>query len=143
MFNLFASKNQKLVKKWQDEHSEIVDLAHKVLAEYSKYNPQAAKKHLKALNDLTVDHVMDEDIELFNIVREDENIDPETEEMIHNFVQSFKKTKLALMEFLGHYSKPEVTLDEKFFEQFNDIVDAIGERIQFEEKNVYSKLKEK
>lgn len=143
MFNLFASKNQKLVKKWQDEHSKIVDLAHKVMAEYAKNNPQVAKKHLKALNDLTIDHIMDEDIELFKIIRENKDIDLETEEMISDFIQSFKKTKLALMEFLGHYSKPEVVLDERFFKQFNDIVEAVGERIKFEEKNVYSKLKEK
>jgi hypothetical protein len=86
---------------------------------------------------------MNEDIELFKLVHDNEKLDLSTERMVKEFVESFKKTKLALMDFLGHYSKPEVPLDEAFFKQFNEIVEAVGERIQFEEKNVYSKLKEK
>lgn len=143
MFDFFASKNKKLVNKWHDEHTEIVDLAHKVMAEYAKNNHEGAKKYLKKLNDLTVDHVMNEDIELFKLVHDNKDLDFNTERMVKEFVQSFKKTKLALMEFLSHYSKPEVPLDDAFFKQFNEIVEAVGERIQFEEKNVYSKLKEK
>ena len=143
MFDLFASKNKKLVNRWHKEHGEIVELAHKVMGEYAKNNPEGAKKHLKKLNKLAVDHLMSEDIELFRLVHESENVDEETENLVKEFVESFRKTKLALMEFLGHYSKPEVPLDEEFFKQFNGIVEAVGKRIEFEEKNVYSKLKEK
>ena len=143
MFNLFASKNQQLVKKWHEEHEEIVELAHKVIGEYAKNNHEAAKKYLKELNDLTVDHVMNEDIELFKLMHDDKRIDAETEHLAKEFIQSFKKTKLGLMDFLSHYAKDEVPLDETFFKQFNEIVDAVGERINFEEKNVYSKLKAK
>ncbi len=143
MFDLFASKNQKLVKKWHKEHEEIVELAHKVMGEYAKNNHAAAKKYLKQLNDLTVDHVMNEDIELFKLMHDDKRIDSETEHLANEFIKSFKKTKLALMDFLSHYSKEEVPLDDTFFKQFNEIVEAVGERIDFEEKNIYAKLKEK
>jgi hypothetical protein len=140
---LFSSKNEKLVKKWHKEHEKIVELAHKVIGEYSKNNHDEAKKYLKELNVLAVDHVMDEDIQLFKLTHDEKSIDRETEILVQNFVQGFKKTKLALMDFLAKYSRPEVPLDEAFFKQFNELVDVLGDRIDFEEKNVYSRLKEK
>jgi hypothetical protein len=140
---LFSSKNAKLVKKWHKEHEQIVVLAHKIIGAYSKNEHDIAKKYLKELNVLAVDHVMDEDIQLFKIVHDEKSIDRETEVLVDDFVHSFKKTKLALMDFLSKYSRPEVPLDEEFFRQFNEIVDVLGERINFEEKNVYSRLKEK
>jgi hypothetical protein len=140
---LFSSKNEKLVKKWHKEHEKIVELAHKVIGEYSKNNHDEAKKYLKELNVLAVDHVMDEDIQLFKLTHDEKSIDRETEILVQNFVQGFKKTKLALMDFLAKYSRPEVPLDETFFKQFNELVDVLGDRINFEEKNVYSRLKEK
>lgn len=143
MFDIFASKNKKLVNKWRKEHEEIVELAHKVMGEYAKNNHDAAKKYLKALNDKTVDHIMDEDIELFKLMHDEKQIDPETERLAKEFIGSFKKTKLALMDFLSHYAKDDVPLDDTFFTDFNELVEAVGNRIEFEERNVYAKLKEK
>jgi hypothetical protein len=140
---LFSSKNAKLVKKWHKEHEQIVELAHKVIGEYSKNNHDKAKEYLRQLNELAVDHVMNEDIQLFKLTHEEKGIDEETERLVHEFVDSFKKTKLALMDFLSKYSRPEVPLDENFFKQFNELVEVLGERIAFEERHVYSKLKEK
>ena len=140
---LFSSKNEKLVKKWHKEHEAIVELAHKVIGEYSKNNHEHAKHYLKELNSLAVDHVMDEDIQLFKLTHDEKGIDYDTEVMVDDFIKSFKKTKLALMNFLSKYSKDDTPLDEEFYTQFNEIVEVLGERINFEEKNVYSKLKEK
>jgi len=143
MFGLFSSKNQKLVKKWQKEHEKIVELAHKVIGEYSKNNDAGAKKALKELNELAVDHVMNEDIEFYKLMRDEKRIDSKTEVLVDDFIKSFKQTKLALMGFLSKYSKDETPLDDEFFKTFNEIVDVLGERIDFEEKNLYYLLKEK
>ena len=143
MFGLFSSKNQKLVKKWQKEHERIVELAHKVIGEYSKNNHTAAKKAVKELNTLAVDHVMNEDIEFYKLMRDEKRIDSKTEVLVDDVIKSFKQTKLALMSFLSKYSKDEIPLDEDFFKTFNEIVEVLAERIDFEEKNLYSKLKEK
>jgi len=142
MFGFFSSKNKKLVKKWQKEHEQIVELAHKVIGEYSKNNHKEAKKALKALNSLAVDHVMNEDIEFYKLMRDEKRIDSKTEVLVDDFIKSFKQTKLALMSFLSQYSKDETPLDETFFIKFNEIVEVLAERIDFEEKNLYSKLKE-
>ncbi len=143
MFDFFASKNQKLVKKWHKEHEEIVVVAHKIIGAYSMNNQAEAKKYLKQLDKLVVGHVMDEDIELFRLTHNNEKIDPETEKLVKDFIQSFKETKLALIDFLSRYTKEDVQLDETFIKQFNNIVETVVSRIEFEEKNVYSKLKEK
>jgi hypothetical protein len=114
-----------------------------MLGKYAKNNHDKAKEYLRQLNNLAVDHVMDEDIQLFKLMHEEKGIDGETEHLVHEFIESFKKTKLALMEFLSKYSRPEVPLDDNFFRQFNEPVEVLGKRINFEEKNIYSKLKEK
>ena len=141
MITIFGSKNRKIVNRWHKEHGKIVDIAHKVLAEYSKNNHANAKKYLKKLNDLAVDHVMSEDIELFHMVHDSNDMNYETEQLIKEFIQSFKQSKLELMQFLGYYSKPEIPLNDTFFQKFNKLVDALSERIEFEEKHLYSKLK--
>jgi len=141
--SLFSSKNQKLVKKWMQEHEKIVVLAHKVIAEYSKNNHDKAKKELEALNVLAVDHIMNEDIEFFRLLKDDEKLDPKTKRLIEDFIKSFKDTKVTLMNFLTKYTRPETTLDDNFFNTFNEIVNVLAERIAFEEKNLYVKLNSK
>jgi len=141
--SLFSSKNQKLVKKWMHEHEQIVVLAHKVISEYLKHDYDAAKKELEALNTLAVNHVMDEDIEFFRLLREDEKLDSETKKLVEEFVKSFKGVKVTLLNFLTKYTQPEATLDEEFFNTFNEIVSVLTKRIAFEEKNLYARLNSK
>jgi len=141
--SLFSSKNQKLVKQWEKEHEQIVVLAHKVIAAYSKNNHDAAKKELKALNELAVDHLMDEDIQFYRLLKDQKRLDAKTEKLVNEFTQTFKGTKIALMGFLTKYSRPEAILDEEFFTAFNEIVGVVAERIAFEEENLYIKLNAK
>ncbi len=141
--SLFSSKNQKLVKKWKKEHEQIVVLATKVIGEYSKNNPVAAKKQLRALNELAVDHLMNEDIEFYRLLKDQKRADRKTEEAVNRFTKSFKGVKLPLMNFLTKHSRDEAILDEKFFEEFNELVGILGERIAFEEDNLYLRLASK
>jgi hypothetical protein len=142
-FSFFSSKNQKLVKKWQEEHVSIVIRAHKVLAEYSKNNHKNAKKELMLLNNLAVDHLMGEDIELYKLLKDEHRFDSKTEKLVKEFTLSFKNTKLTFMNFLTHYSAPDVVLDNTFFTTFNELMEILSERITFEEENLYSKLSNK
>jgi len=142
-FSLFSSKNQKLVKKWKKEHEQIVVLAHKVIAEYSKNNHEATKRELQALNDLAVDHLMNEDIEFYRLLKDEKRLDLKTEKMVKEFIETFRGTKTTLMNFLTINSRPETKLDDEFFKTFNELVEVLGQRIAFEEENLYSKLDSK
>jgi len=141
--SLFGSKNKKLAVHWEKEHAEIVVLAHEVIANYSKNDMNAAKKSLKSLNSLAVDHLMEEDIEFYKLLKDDKRLTPKTVELVHEFTQTFKNTKLTLMKFLTQYSKDDVVLDEEFFNTFNTLVAVLSDRINFEEENLYTLLKEK
>ncbi len=141
--SFFLSKNQKLVKRWRKEHEKIVVLAHKVIASYSKNDHDTTKKELKALNVLAVDHLMDEDIQFYRLLKDQKRVDSDTEELVNEFTDTFKNTKNTLMKFLTHYTRPEVVLDDEFFDAFNSIVGVLGERIAFEEENLYIKLNNK
>ena len=137
--SLFQSKNQKLVKKWKTEHVKMVELAHKVLGEYGKGDHQKAKKYLKEFSKVGMDHIVSEDIEFFKLERDPE-IDERTQRMAEEFVKSFGDTKETLMKFLGKYTLDETPLDEAFFDTFNAIVKILGERIEYEEGNLYFRL---
>ncbi|BAF72210.1 hemerythrin domain-containing protein [Sulfurovum sp. NBC37-1] len=139
--SLFKTKNEKLVEKWEEEHRAIVALATKVLESYDAYNEKAAKQALKELNKLAVDHVMDEDLKLFKLMKEEtEKIDKHIQSMVEDFVVGFKSTKITLMNFLAKYASPDVPLDDEFYTTFKELVDILAQRISFEESNLYSKL---
>ena len=139
-FDLFSSKNKKTVKRWMKEHEEIVTLAHKVIAAYSNNNHSLAKKELISLNSTAVNHLMNEDIELYKLLKKRNDIHHKTENDIKIFKENFMNTKINLMKFLTYYSKTETQLDDDFFDQFNSLVGILGERIDFEENNLYQKL---
>lgn len=114
-----------------------------MVSNYLKHDHNSAKKDLKALNDLAVSHIMDEDIEFYRLMRDEKRLDRKTEELMREFIETFKSTKVALMNFLAKYTKDDALLDETFFETFNQIVDVLKKRIDFEEENLYSDLKNK
>jgi len=140
---LFLSKNQKLVKKWKKEHELIVVLATKVIAEYSKNNMSSAKQALKKLNHLAVDHVMNEDIEFYKLLKDQKRLTPSNKISVEEFTTTFKGTKIALMSFLTQYTRDDAVLDDVFFKSFNGLVGVLAERIAFEEENLYSILQAK
>jgi len=141
LFTLFASKNKKLITKWSKDHQQMVILGHKVIAEYSKNNPKKAKKTLKILATLSIDHLMSEDIEIYKMLRQDKKLDPKTEKLANEFTKSFTGVKTKLMGFLSTYTRDEAVLDEEFFRTFNQLFGILAQRINFEERNLYTQLK--
>jgi len=97
---IFESKNKKLIKKWTKEHQEMSDLAHRVLAEYSKNNKKKAKQELKELATLTIGHLLDEDIEIYKMLKDNKKLEAKIIKMAEEFTQSFKETKIYIIEFL-------------------------------------------
>ncbi len=140
MFSLFKSKNQKLVQQWKKEHQQIVALAHKIIAAYTDNDAKATRKALLSLKKLALNHLMTEDIELYRMLTDGKSIDHDTAQLTKEFTESFRGTKLALMQFLNVYTQPDATLDNTFIEGFNGIVGVLGERIAFEEENLYVEL---
>ena len=138
--SLFLSKNQKLVKKWTKEHESIVLLAHKVIAEYSKNNHKKAKKLLISLNNLVIDHIIDEDIEFYKLLKDKDRFTTKSKKHTEEFIDTFKDIKMALMQFLTKYTRKDTPLDNEFFTTFNKLSGILVERIKFEEENLYNIL---
>jgi len=136
----FSSKNQKLVKKWRKEHETIVVLAHKVIAAYSLNNHEQTRKELIKLNKVAVQHLMLEDIELYKILKSTKNADEKVDKLIVEFKNTFRTTKLTLMDFLTKYTRKSCVYDDEFFKTFNQLVAVLSDRIDFEEKNLYSTM---
>jgi len=140
MFGWFDSKNQKVVKRWEREHVELVELATKVIEAYSKGDEKKVRTVLKELSGKTAHHLMSEDLEFFKMMKDQKRMTAKTEALIKEFKESFSGVKVALMSFLKNYAEEGSTIDDKFFTEFNAIVDVLGERIKFEEDNLYIML---
>jgi hypothetical protein len=134
--SLFLSKEKKLIKQWKAEHLQIVALAGNVIASFSKNDLDATKEYLKKLTSIAVDHLMGEDIKLFEMRGGSKDNDLLVRK-IAEFKESFRSVKLPLMKFLTLHSSPAAILDTEFFDKFNEIVDVLLKRIEFEEKNLY------
>lgn len=137
MFDVFESKNKKLVKRWKKEHEHLVILANKVLSAYVKGEESETRRQLKKFVDLAMEHLSDEDIELYRILRDPSRKDQTTEKYVDQYYKSFKDTKSTLMQFLSKYVRPETPLDEEFFKTFEQIAGILRERIDYEEQNLY------
>ncbi len=143
--SFFSSANQKLVKQWTKEHQLIVKSAGKIIQAYEDNNAKKIKKELISLRELALGHLMTEDLEFYKLKKETgkHTLDSQTEKLVNEFTNSFKETKLVLMNFLTKYTHSKANYDAEFFETFNVIVGVLGERIAFEEENLYVALNTK
>ncbi len=131
--------NSKKVKKWQAEHKALATLAVKTVEYYEANELKKAKKELGKLQSVALNHLMDEDVtftELFKKAQKN-HTDQSILDAIREFRKSFTDTKKVLIHFFIHYTDPSVVLDDVFIEKLKGIIDALVQRIEFEEKNLY------
>ena len=134
---LFKSRNQKVVEGWEVDHQNLVALAGVIIDAYGQDDTKKVRATLRELSKETAAHLMSEDLEFFKMMQDKRRVTPETEASIREFKESFAGIKVALTNFLKKYSADDSTIDEEFFNQFNDIVAVLAERIEFEEGNLY------
>ena len=135
--SIFLSKNQKLVKSWEDEHKKIGALAGNIIQSYENNDMKNTKKYLQQLRDLTIGHLMQEDLAFYNLLKNSHNLDIETIEHIKDFRETFKGTKTALMNFISKYAAPDEEINDSFIKSFKELVQIVVNRIGYEETNLY------
>jgi len=138
--SFFSSKNQKLVKQWTKEHEQIIALSANVKEAYRINKFVTAKKELKKLRKLTLNHLMSEDNELYKLSETLQETDEEITGLIHSFSESFHDTKPALIHFLKEYANDEAVLDDNFLKTLNKLHVAFSKRVIYEEKTLFSRL---
>ena len=134
--------NSKKVKKWQAEHRALATLATDIAKYYEEGNFNKAKKELKHLQSVALNHLMDEDVTFTELSHQAENTytDQVIVEAMKEFRESFVDTKKSLIHFFIHYTHPDTTLDENFITQLKAIIEALVKRIEFEENNLYTMI---
>ena len=145
MFNFSFSRkkdlehNSKKVKKWQAEHKALATLAVNTVSYYENNNFKKAKKELGRLQSVALNHLMDEDVTFSELFKKADstNTDKVIVEAMKEFRKSFIDTKKVLIHFFIHYTDPNVSLDETFIIKLKGIIDALVQRIEFEETNLY------
>lgn len=131
--------NSKKVRKWQAEHKALATHAVKTVELYEKHDLKKAKKQLIKLQSVALNHLMDEDVTFSELFKkaENTNTDKHILQAIKEFRKSFIDTKKVLIHFFIHYTDPNVELDSVFIAKLKGIIDALVQRIEFEETNLY------
>ncbi len=134
--------NKGKVKKWEGEHKALAKEAMEVVKYYDNNDTLKAKKHLVKLQNLALNHLMDEDVTFFELFKkaDDSETDKKIMASIKEFRSTFIDTKKALIHFFIHYTDKNTVLDEHFKEQLDGIIGALVQRIEFEEKNLYTMI---
>jgi len=137
--NRDLSHNSKKVRRWQAEHKALATHAVKTVEYYENNELKKAKKQLRKLQSVALNHLMDEDVTFSELFKKAEksSVDQSIVEAMKEFRKSFIDTKKVLIHFFIHYTDPNVELDETFIEKLKGIIDALVQRIEFEEKNLY------
>ena len=132
--------NKGKVKKWEGEHKALAKEAMAVVNFYDNNEMKKAKKHLVKLQNLALNHLMDEDVtfsDLFKKADESET-DKKIIASMKEFRATFIDTKKVLIHFFIHYTDDKTILDAHFKQQLDGIIDALVKRIDFEEHNLYT-----
>jgi len=145
MFGVFfkqnkdLSKNSKKVKKWQGEHRALANYAGKIVDAYDRGNTKKARKLLDKLQTIALKHLMDEDVTFFELFKKSANAEQDKEILasIKKFRESFIDTKKALFYFFIYYTDEKNELNQIFKDKLDGIIDALVQRIEFEENNLY------
>lgn len=133
-------KNSKVVKRWKNEHRKLEIYAGKVISYYDGNDTKKAKKYLNKLELLALNHLMDEDVTFFDLEKMAKEKDEKILNAMLEFRRSFSGTKKVLFHFFFYYTSPKTNLDETFREKFDGIVNALVQRIEFEEANLYTMI---
>ena len=132
--------NKGKVKKWEGEHKALAKEAMEVVKFYDNNNMVKAKKHLIKLQNLALNHLMDEDVTFSDLFHKADNSETDRKimESMKEFRATFIDTKKVLIHFFIHYTDESTVLDAHFKEQLDGIIGALVKRIEFEEKNLYT-----
>ena len=101
------------------------------------------RKEMENLNELTLEHLMAEDMEFYKFLMLGDSLDDKIKELIEDFIETFEKTKATLMDFLTKYTLSDAVYDQEFIDDFKMIVGLLSQRITYEEKTLYKALQEK
>lgn len=143
MSSSFSSmSNKKLVIQWKEDHRSIIASANKIVNAYETDQLHILREEIEYLNDLTIKHLMAEDMEFYQFSMLEDSLDDELKKMIEDFVETFEETKIALMDFLTQYTLPDASYNQEFIDNFKTIVNILIERITYEEKTLYKTLQE-
>ncbi len=144
MFSFFSNKditrNKKLVKKWSKEHQNLVEYATKVISSQNDKKPLKTKKYMGKLTDVALQHLMHEDIKFRELLDQATDNQVNVINSINEFRDTFCDAKKELFRFLTKYTKDDAVYDEHFDKSFGEIVGVLTQRIEYEEKNLYSLL---
>ena len=140
MSDIFLTNNQKLVKQWKKEHQKIVALAEKIIYAYEADKKDVLNKDLDIFYTSVSTHLMGEDMSFYEFSMLEESLDKEVGKQIEEFVDTFEKTKFALVDFLTKYTLPDAVYDQEFIDTFKMLFGVLAKRISYEEENLYKTL---
>ena len=123
-----------LIEEFKKEHSKIIE----ALKEVEKLGVITKKGNAKLtflLPDL-LDHLWDEDDQLYPVLRKASEHNKRLKEILSSFVNGLGAIHEELLTLMTKYAK-EVVKDSNFQREYERLSESLGKRIEYEEKILY------
>jgi len=128
----------RLIKKFHKDHEKLIKTVNKISTAFRANETAKVKSLLSQLKVELLGHFMEEDIKLYRYLKKYYQGEKEITTTVTMFEESIKEIQRDVVAFLDYYTKENVALDKKFYEQFEEIVNALGTRIRTEENSLYT-----
>ena len=131
--------NSRLISKFHKDHQKVIKIVEKINKAINSDDKKAIVTSLKELKMTLLGHFMEEDMMLYQYLKEYYKDVPVTYELIVEFYESIKDIQRTLLNFLDKYLKNDLVAFDKIFESdFKAVVEALSHRVESEECSLYT-----
>lgn len=139
--NMDGPSDVSIAIKWRNDHDRILELCQNVIKAFMSNDRMSFKSNLKKLNKLLTEHLLEEDSVLYSVCKQD-LLSKETIKEMDIYMASKREDRVGILSKLSIYALPDKTLDEVFFEGFNEIYAQLMDLFKEEELSLYCHMEE-
>ena len=131
--------NSKLINELINEHSKLFSLYEQIIDEYKNKNYKKTLKLLKKFYELYNLHILKEDKKLYTYLIIKYKFFNDIKNRIIEKQNQMKEITKKLDSFVSKYKSIQQIKNPSFLEELEKLGNALSERVEFEEKELYDK----
>ena len=131
--------NSKLINELINEHSKLFSLYEQIIDEYKNKNYKKTLKLLKKFYELYNLHILKEDKKLYTYLIIKYKFFDDIKNRITEKQNHMKEITKKLDSFVSEYKNIQQIKNPSFLEELEKLGNALSERVEFEEKELYDK----
>ena len=131
------SHQTKLIRELKEDHQDLVNLYVKIGKSFQSKKYKQTVNLLKKFEEMYKLHILLEDNKFYPYMEKKFKNDPSTYELIKNKKEEMNEITKVLTKFVKKYQKEHNLVSGSFLADYEQIKDALLERVKFEETKMY------